>query len=42
MGPVHVELMVDNNLKTGRFGISSQLKQAPGGLGAGSLVLPIR
>ena len=40
MGPVAVELVVDNNLKAGRFGISSQLKQAAGGLGAGSLVLP--
>ena len=40
MGPVLVKLMVDNNLKPGRFGISSQLKQATGGLGAGSLVLP--
>jgi hypothetical protein len=40
MGPVIVRLMVDNNLKTGRFGIVSQLKQAAGGLGAGSLVLP--
>jgi hypothetical protein len=40
MGPVLVKLTVDNNLKAGRFGISSQLKQAAGGLGAGSLVLP--
>ena len=40
MGPVLVKLMVDNNLKPGRFGIRSQLKQAAGGLGAGSLVLP--
>jgi hypothetical protein len=40
MGPVMVQLTVDNDLKPGRFGISSQLKQAAGGLGAGSLVLP--
>ncbi len=40
IGPVHVGLTVDNDLKTGRFGIVSQLKQAPGGVGAGSLVLP--
>jgi hypothetical protein len=40
IGPVHVRLVVDNQLKTGRFGIVSQLKQAPGGVGAGSLVLP--
>ena len=40
MGPVEVRLLVDNNLKVGRFGILSQMKQASGGLGAGSLVLP--
>jgi hypothetical protein len=40
MGPVIVKLLVDNDLKAGRFGIVSQLKQAAGGLGAGSLVLP--
>ncbi len=40
MGPVTVGLQVDNNLKKGRFGILSQLKQAAGGIGAGSLVLP--
>jgi hypothetical protein len=39
MGPVTVSLVVDNDLKQGRFGIVSQLKQAPSGLGAGSLVL---
>ena len=37
--PVEVTLTVDNTLRTGRFGIVSQLKQAPGGVGAGSLVL---
>jgi len=40
MGPVVVQLVVDNGLRPGRFGIASQLKQAAGGLGAGSLVLP--
>lgn len=40
MGPVQVRLLVDNDLKVGRFGILSQLKQAAGGVGAGSLVLP--
>lgn len=40
IGPVRVGLSVDNNLRTGRFGIASQLKQAPGGVGAGSLVMP--
>lgn len=40
IGPVNVTLSVDNTLKAGRFGIVSQLKQAAGGVGAGSLVLP--
>lgn len=40
MGPVTVQILVDANLKPGRFGIASQLKEAPGGAGAGSLVLP--
>src|SRR6056297_2923399 len=40
IGPVHVGLTVDNELRPGRFGIVSQLKQAPGGIGAGSLVMP--
>ncbi len=40
IGPVTVRLLVDNNLRNGRFGIVSQLKQAATGVGAGSLVLP--
>jgi len=40
IGPVRVVLSVDNELRTGRFGILSQLKQTDGGVGAGSLVLP--
>ena len=40
IGPVRVGLSVDNELRTGRFGIVSQLKQAAGGVGAGSIVLP--
>lgn len=40
IGPVQVTLSVDNELRNGRFGIVSQLKQAPGGVGAGSIVLP--
>ena len=40
IGPVRVVLSVDNSLRNGRFGILSQLKQAPGGVGAGSLVMP--
>jgi len=40
IGPVRVGLTVDNDLRAGRFGIVSQLKQAPGGVGGGSIVLP--
>jgi hypothetical protein len=40
MGPVTVQLAVDNALRTGRFNIVSQLKQATTGPGMGSLVLP--
>ena len=40
MGPVTVQLTVDNGLRTGRFNIVSQLKQAATGPRMGSLVLP--
>ncbi len=40
MGPVNVQLSVDNTLRSGRFNIVSQLKQAATGPGMGSLVLP--
>jgi len=40
MGPVTVQLAVDNNLRGGRFNIVGQLKQAATGPGMGSLVLP--
>jgi Protein of unknown function (DUF3662)/FHA domain len=40
MGPVTVRLAVDNTLRSGRFNIVSQLKQAATGPGMGSLVLP--
>jgi hypothetical protein len=40
MGPVTVQLAVDNGLRAGRFNIVSQLKQAASGPGMGSLVLP--
>ncbi len=40
MGPVSVELRVDNSLKPGRFGIASQLKQAESGVRPGSVVMP--
>ena len=40
MGPVHVEITVDNGLKPGRFTVASKMKESGGGVGAGSLVLP--
>ncbi len=40
MGSVSVELLVDNNLKPGRFTISSRMKETGGSAGVGSLVLP--
>ena len=40
MGPVTVELRVDNGLKPGRFGIVSQLRQAEPGRRPGSIVMP--
>lgn len=40
MGPVDVELTVDERLVTGRFEIEGRFREGPGGAGAGSLVLP--
>ncbi len=40
MGPVRVDLRVDNSLKPGRFGIASQMKQAEAGKRPGSIVMP--
>jgi hypothetical protein len=40
MGPVRVELTVDESLKGGRFTVLTTLRQAAGGVGAGSLILP--
>ncbi len=40
MGPVAVQLAVDNDLRSGRFNIVGQLKQSTTGPGMGSLVLP--
>ena len=40
MGPVDVELTVDERLVTGRFEIEARFREGPGGAGAGSLVLP--
>jgi hypothetical protein len=40
MGPVNVELRVDNSLKAGRFGIASQLRQSEPGGRPGTIVMP--
>ena len=40
MGPVQVELAVDNKLKPGRFGISSMMKEAGTGNGEAVIVMP--
>lgn len=40
MGPVEVELVVDDRLRTGSFAIEGRLREGEGGSGAGSLVLP--
>jgi hypothetical protein len=40
MGPVQVELEVDEHLRPGRFAVDSRLHEGRGGMGAGTLVLP--
>ena len=40
LGPVSVEMIVDENLRPGRFGIVSQLRETGGGVGAGTIVMP--
>jgi Protein of unknown function (DUF3662)/FHA domain len=40
MGPVSVELTVDESLRSGRFTVASRMKEGEGGVRAGSLVLP--
>jgi hypothetical protein len=40
MGPVTVELRVDNELRGGRFGIASQLRQPEPGKRPGTIVMP--
>lgn len=40
MGPVSVELRIDNALKPGRFGITSQIKAAEPGKRPGTIVMP--
>ena len=40
LGPVEVELVVDDQQRTGTFSIESRFREGAGGAGAGSLVLP--
>jgi len=40
MGPVRVQLTTNDELRPGRFEVVAQLRQASGGVGAGSLILP--
>jgi hypothetical protein len=40
MGPVDVELVLDERLYTGGFEIEGRFREGPGGSGAGSLLLP--
>ena len=40
MGPVRVDLVADEAMRPGRFVVLATLRQASGGVGAGSLVLP--
>lgn len=40
MGPVEVELVVDDRLHTGAFQITGRMAEGEGGAGAGSIVLP--
>jgi hypothetical protein len=40
MGPVVVTLMVDNNLKSGRFEVASVMREVGSGAGVGTLVMP--
>jgi hypothetical protein len=40
MGPVSVDMVVDEKLRTGMFKVEGRLKEGPGGGGAGSLLLP--
>ncbi|QGG96644.1 FhaA domain-containing protein [Actinomarinicola tropica] len=40
MGPVSVEMVVDERLRTGMSRVEGRLREGPGGGGAGSLLLP--
>jgi hypothetical protein len=40
MGPVGVDLVASDSVRPGTFTVTSRMKEGPGGVGAGSLVLP--
>jgi hypothetical protein len=40
LGPVEVELVVDDRMHTGAFQIEGRMREGAGGIGAGSLLLP--
>lgn len=40
MGPVEVRLVVDPQLRPGRFALNSRMHEGQGGAGAGSIVMP--
>ena len=40
LGPVEVELKVDEGMHTGAFQIDARMREGAGGIGAGSLILP--
>ena len=40
LGPISVDMVVDHELKPGRFGIVSLLRETGGGVGAGTIVMP--
>ena len=40
LGPVDVDMLITDGLRTGTFAITARLRQGEGGAGAGSLVLP--
>jgi hypothetical protein len=40
LGPVEVEMVVDDDQRTGTFSIESRFREGTGGAGAGSLLLP--
>ena len=40
MGPIAIEINADDDVKPGRVNIASRMREAPGGGGVGSLILP--